>query len=148
MSWDREALVSPTLDIDGFVKMTEELEKHKENLKQLDERAKSRKQIESMFKKAVRERNDILLAQFNAYKLEIQKINESQSELNITIDFKGDRESFKSQMKADFRGSGISEIKYQSLCDTFRDYVELIEDWILCDGIKIKEIISASEYKA
>lgn len=57
-----------------------------------------------------------------------------------------DRDNFKSQMKTDFRGSGISEIKYQSLCDTFRDYVELIEDWILCDGMKIKEIISSSEY--
>ena len=135
-----------TLDIDGFVKMTEELEKYKENLQQLDERAKSKKQIESAFKKAMRERNDILLEQFNAYKLEIQKINESQNELKITIDFKGDRDNFKSQMKTDFRGSGISEIKYQSLCDTFRDYVELIEDWILCDGMKIKEIISSSEY--
>lgn len=135
-----------TLDIDGFVKMTEELEKCNEKLQQLDERAKSKKQIESAFKKAVRERNDILLEQFNAYKLEIQKINESQSELKITINFKGDRENFKSQLKTDFRGSGISEIKYKSLCDTFRDYVELIEDWILCDGIKIKKIISASEY--
>lgn len=135
-----------TLDIDGFVKMTEELEKYKENLKQLNERAKSKKQIESAFKKAMRERNDILLEQFNAYKLEIQKINESQNELKITIDFKGDRDNFKSQMKTDFRGSGISEIKYQYLCDTFRDYVELIEDWILCDGMKIKEIISSSEY--
>lgn len=36
-----------TLDIDGFVKMTEELEKYKENLKQLNERAKSKKQIAS-----------------------------------------------------------------------------------------------------
>ena len=135
-----------TLDIDGFVKMTEELEKYKENLKQLNERAKSKKQIESAFKKAMRERNDILLEQFNAYKLEIQKINESQNELKITIDFKGDRDNFKSQMKTDFRGSGISEIKYQYLCDTFRDYVELIEDWILCDGMKIKEIISSPEY--
>ena len=88
------------------------MEKYKENLQQLDERAKSKKQIESAFKKAMRERNDILLEQFNAYKLEIQKINESQNELKITIDFKGDRDNFKSQMKSDFRGSGISEIKY------------------------------------
>lgn len=36
--------------------MTEELEKYKENLQQLDERAKSKKQIESAFKKAMRER--------------------------------------------------------------------------------------------
>lgn len=52
----------------------------------------------------MRERNDILLEQFNAYKLEIQKINESQNELKITIDFKGDRDNFKSQMKTDLGG--------------------------------------------
>jgi hypothetical protein len=126
--------------------MTENLEKYKEALQQLENRAKSRKQIESDFKKAARERNDTLLAQFKAYEIEVQKINEAQSELKITIDFKGDRESFKAQMKSDFRGSGISDLKYQSLCDVFRDYIELIEDWILCDGEKIKGIISSSEY--
>lgn len=135
-----------TLDIDGYVKMTAELEKYKETLQQLEGRAKSKEQIESAFKKAARERNDTLLSQFRAYQDETQKINETQSELRISIDFKGDREGFKSQMKSDFRGSGISDSKYQSLCDAFRDYVELIEDWILSDGEKIKKIISLSEY--
>lgn len=135
-----------TLDIDGYVKMTAELEKYKEMLRQLEGRAKSKEQIESAFKKAARERNDTLLSQFRAYESETQKINDTQSELRISIDFKGDRERFKSQMKSDFRGSGISDSKYQSLCDTFRDYVELIEDWILSDGEKIKKIISLSEY--
>ena len=83
---------------------------------------------------------------FNAYKGEIQKINESQSELKITIDFKGDREDFKAEMKKDFKGSKITDVKYQSLCNKFRDYVELIEDWILYDGEKIRKIITNSEY--
>lgn len=135
-----------TLDIDGFVKMTAELEKYKDNLQQLEERAKSIEQIESAFKKAARERNDTLLESFNAYKVEIQRINADQSELKITIDYKGDRENFKAQMKSDFRGTGISDLKYQSLCEKFSDYVELIEDWILCEGKKIKMIISAVEY--
>lgn len=136
-----------TLDVDGYVKMTEELETYKEMLRQLDVRAKSKEQIKSAFKKAARERNDTLLSQFRAYESETQKINDAQSELRISIDFKGDREAFKSQMKSDFRGSGISDVKYQSLCENFRDYVELIEDWILFDGEKIKKIISLSEYE-
>ena len=49
-------------------------------------------------------------------------------------------------MKKDFKGSKISDVKYQSLCNTFRDYVELIEDWILYDGEKIRKIITNSEY--
>lgn len=135
-----------TLDPDKFVKMTQELEKYNQNLQELEKQSKSRNQIESDFKKVARERNDILLELFNAYKGEIQKINESQSELKITIDFKGDREDFKSEMKKDFKGSKISDVKYQSLCNTFRDYVELIEDWILYDGEKIRKIITNSEY--
>ena len=135
-----------TLDPDKFVKMTQELEKYNQNLQELEKQSKSRNQIESDFKKVARERNDILLELFNAYKGEIQKINESQSELKITIDFKGDREDFKSEMKKDFKGSKISDVKYQSLCNTFRDYVELIENWILYDGEKIRKIITNSEY--
>lgn len=135
-----------TLDIDGFVKMTADLEQYNELLKQLDERSKSRKQIESAYKKSARERNDILLSQFRAYENEVKKINATQRELQISIEFKGDREKFKTQMKSDFRGSGISELKYQSLCDTFSDYVELIEDWILFDGMQIRKVVSASEY--
>lgn len=135
-----------TLDPDKFVKMTQELEKYNQNLQELEKQSKSRNQIESDFKKAARERNDILLELFNAYKGEIQKINESQSELKITIDFKGDREDFKAEMKKDFKGSKITDVKYQSLCNKFRDYVELIEDWILYDGEKIRKIITNSEY--
>lgn len=135
-----------TLDSDEFVKMTEKLEKYKEEIQRLEERAKSSTQIESVFKKAARERTDKLLEVFNAYKREIQKINMTQNELEISIEFKGDRENFKTHMKSDFRGSGISDSKYQLLCDTFSDYVELIEDWILHDGKKIKRIISSSEY--
>ena len=135
-----------TLDVDGYVKMTAELEKYKETLLQLEDRAKSKIQIENAFKKAVRERNDILLLQFEAYKAETEKINSIQNELRIDIEFKGDREGFKAQMKTDFRGSGISELKYQHLCESFIDYVDLIDDWILSDGEKIRKIISPSEY--
>lgn len=38
------------------------------------------------------------------------------------------------------------EDKVLKLCDTFSDYVELIEDWILFDGVQIRKVVSASEY--
>lgn len=135
-----------TLDVDGYVKMTAELEQHKETLRVLEERSKNKSQIESAFIKAARERNEVLLDLFNAYRTEIQKINLSQSELRIEIEFKGDRDSFKAQMKSDFRGTGVSDTKYQQLCDKFVDYAALIEDWILHDGEAIRNILSANEY--
>lgn len=135
-----------TLDVDGFVKMTTDLQNTKEKLKQLSEEASSKSKIESSFTKAIRERNDVLLATYNAYKAETERINHNQTELRIEIKFKGDREGFKSQMKIDFKGTGISDIKYQAICDAFADYAAIIEDWIICDGNKLKSIVTSGEY--
>jgi len=135
-----------TLDVDSFVKMTAELQKTKEKLKQLSEEASSKSKIEASFTKATRECNEALLATYNAYKAETERINQNQTELKIEITFKGDREGFKAQLKNDFKGTGISDIKYQAICDSFTDYAAIIEDWIVCDGSKLKGIVTPGEY--
>lgn len=135
-----------TLDVDSFVKMTTELQKTKEKLKQLSEEASSKSKIEASFTKATRERNEVLLTTYNAYKAETERINQNQTELRIEITFKGDREGFKSQLKNDFKGTGISDTKYQAISDAFTDYAAIIEDWIICDGNKLKSIVTSSEY--
>ena len=135
-----------TLDADTFVQLTAAMEKAKEQLKQLDERSKTKKTIEAAFRKAARQRNDSLLQLFHAYKTETERINNSQSELRIDITFKGDKEGFKTKLKSDFRGSGISDAKYQSLSAIFADYVALIEDWILTDGSELRKVLTNTEY--
>ena len=94
----------------------------------------------------MRQRNDILLQLFNAYKAETENINRAQNELRIEIEFKGDKEGFKTKLKSDFRGTGISDAKYQTLSEIFTDYVALIEDWILSDGKELKKILTSTEY--
>ena len=135
-----------SLDVDAFVTMTADLERYKNQLKELEEKATSRAKIEMAFKKAARERNEILLTLFKAYETEVERINGSQNELKIQIEFKGDRETFKNQLKSDFRGTSISEAKYQVISEKFNDYVALVEDWILNGGKEIQTIISSSEY--
>lgn len=135
-----------TLDVDSFVRMTAELQKTKEKLKRLSEEASTKSKIEASFTKAIRERNDALLTTYNDYKAETERINQSQTELRIEITFKGDREGFKSQLKNDFKGTGISDAKYQAISDAFTDYAAIIEDWIICDGNKLKSIVTPGEY--
>ncbi len=135
-----------TLDVDAFVKLTSELEKAKEKLNQLNKGMTSKTKIEASFKKSLRQRNETLLKMFNAYKVETENINQSQTELRIEIFFKGDREGFKNQLRSDFRGSGISDSKYQTMSEQFADYGALIEDWILRDGEQLRAIVSPTEY--
>lgn len=135
-----------TLDVDSYVNMTANLQKTKEKLKQLNEESSSKSKIETSFKKAIRERNEALLTTYKAYKDETERINQSQTELRIEITFKGDRNGFKSQMKSDFKGTGISDTKYQEICDLFADYAAIVEDWIIDDGKQLKTIITSTEY--
>ena len=122
------------------------MEKAKLRLKQLNKKSNTKQSIEESFRKALRQRNDTLLQLFNAYKAETENINRAQNELRIEIEFKGDKEGFKTKLKSDFRGTGISDAKYQTLSEIFTDYVALIEDWILSDGIELKRVLTSTEY--
>lgn len=135
-----------TLNADTFVQLTADMARTQELLGQLEEKAKARSSIEAAYRKAARQRNDNLQQQFQTYQAEINRINGAQGELRIEIAFKGDREEFKTRLKSDFRGSGISEIKYQTICESFTDYVDLIEDWGLSDGSILRGILTPNEY--
>ena len=112
----------------------------------MNEKLISKKELETSFVKAMSKRNEILLNIFRLYENEIHRINNSQDRLRIAIEFKGDKESFKEQLKNDFRGTGISDIKYQKIIETFSDYVDIICDWIIHDGKQLRNILSNSEY--
>ena len=135
-----------TIDPDSFVRMTKELEQCKERIKGLLEKSSSQNSIKEEFESALHNRNELLVEEFNAYKSEIDRINNSQDELRINIEFKGDCESFKTLIKTDFRGTGISDAKYQKMSEVFKDYVDLIADWILESGKQLQSILSPMEY--
>lgn len=135
-----------SLDADKFVQLTANIEQIKENLRQLEEKSKTKESIELSFTKSARLRNDELQRLYQAYQDEIKRINDNPNKLRIEIIFKGDRDGFKTKLKNDFRGTGISDGKYQTLSEKFTDYVALIEDWILSDGKELRSILSTSEY--
>ena len=135
-----------SVDADTFVQLTADRERIKDNLQQLEDKSNTKTTIEESFSKAARLRNDALQKLYQAYQRETERINTNQDELRIEITFKGDRDSFKTKLKSDFRGSGISDGKYQAMSEKFSDYVALIEDWILADGRELRSILGTSEY--
>ena len=134
------------LDADTYVRLTENRDKTKASLNRLEEEVKSKSAIEGCFNEAVEQRNITLGKTFQIYKSEIEYINKSQDNLRIEITFKGARDEFKASMKNNFRGSGLSDIKYQNICNVFDDYVAVIEDWLIFNGKKLKQILTESEY--
>lgn len=136
----------PALNPDTYVEFAALLGKLKEECCQLEEKSKSKSAIETVIAQAIRARNDILLNEFNFYKNEVERINQGQNDLKIEILFKGDRVTFKEDMKQFFRGSGITDTKYQTMCTEFSDFTALIEDCVLYKGKKLRTILTESEY--
>ena len=112
----------------------------------LSETLKQKKDFVQLFLSSVRQRNEDLNSIFRQYQEEARKINEAQTELKIDIEFKGDKENFKARIKADFRGTSISDAKYSIISTTFSDYVDIISELVTNDGKRLQDILSSNEY--
>lgn len=135
----------PKVDIDAYPKLKADLQKTEEKIKKLTESLTGKKDFENSFKFSLHKRNKLLQKQFKLYEVAVKTINQSQPELSVRLEFKGERDKFKEFLKSDFRGSSIKDIKYQAIVDTFSDYAALIEDILIDGGKKCKEILTATE---
>ncbi|MBK5242441.1 TrlF family AAA-like ATPase [Clostridium sp.] len=136
----------PNLKADDFVQYSASIIENTNQIGELKKKKNDKELFELSIKKNIRERNELLLKEFNIYKLEIERINFSQKELSISIVFKGNKDEFKNILKSSFKGTGISETKYQKLIGIFSDFVMIFEDIYLNAGKKLKEVITDSEY--
>ncbi len=134
------------LDLDSYSTMKTGLEDAKGKIKELKAKESSKEKLKSDFRAALRERNEILMREFQAYEAEVKAINECQPELSVDILFKGDKEHFKNSIKSAFKGTSIKDVKYQSLAELFSDFAALIEDVFVCGGEKCKTVLSDTDY--
>lgn len=135
-----------TIDTDAFAEMRFQLLDSKEKCYKLKETLNQKPDSEKLFLASVRQRNDDLNGVFRHYQEEAQKINNAQSELRIEIEFKGDKDSFKTRIKTDFRGTSISDAKYSMISTTFSDYVDIISELVTNNGKRLQDLLSSSEY--
>jgi len=134
-----------TLDPDSYVKITNEIDKVSLDIEELIKKNTSRDSLILEIKKYTRERNEILREIFDKYEEEINLINDSQSELQIAIKFKGNKDKFKNDIKARFKGTGISEAKALALSEKFSDFVSIISDCIVDDSKILRSILTENE---
>ena len=142
----RREVQGDTLDIESFGKYEKEKARLTNEIARRNRELAKEKTVRTEVVTCIRKRNEILLEIFKAYKAEIDRINGSQSELQISIEFKGDKTYLLGQLKAAFKGSGISEAKYCTISSTFSDMVALVQDVILDNGKQLRPIITDSQY--
>ena len=133
------------LDPDSYVKYNSELEKTLVDIDKFTKRNNSRNSLGTEIRGFVQKRNEMLNDVFRKYEHEIKKINESQSELKIEITFKGDKERFKRDIKAKFKGTSLTDNKITEISKQYSDFTDIIIDCILEDSTRLHGILTDNE---
>lgn len=133
------------LDPDSYVKYNSKLEKTLLDIDKFTKRNNSRYSLSTEIRDFVRKRNKMLNDIFQKYEYEIEKINESQSELRIEITFKGDKERFKKDIKDKFKGTGLTDNKITEISKQYSDFTDIIIDCVLEDSTRLHGILTDNE---
>lgn len=142
----KREIAEDTIDLDGFEKYQKEQMQIEHDIAHLKRTLGSKEAFLSSISSGFRRRNELLLQTFRAYETEIERINAGQSELRISIQFKGNKTVFLEQLRSSFRGTHVNEAKYQQLTETFSDMAAIVEDYFLNDGKKLRGLVSDREY--
>jgi len=142
----RRELRDTQLDIEAYGKYREEIDNCTRELQSKKHQLKRIEPLRTEIIELIKQRTEIMLQRFDQYKKEIDRVNATQSELVLSIEFKGDKKAFLLQLQNRFKGSGITENKYKDITKEFSDFVALIEDVLFQNGAQLRKIITDNQY--
>lgn len=119
---------SDTLNPDTFLTLTRTISTSKLKIEEINKRVEKQTQLKNNLLSEFGELNNLWLKEFNILKDETQKINRTNANLNISIDFKGQKDYFKDKLKSTFKGTGLRETIYENIINEFADFIEIYRD--------------------
>lgn len=125
----KRELNSDTVSPDSFLKLNHDLEMARLRLAELEKQEKRRVSLETALYRHLAELNDLWNEEFQVLKKEVERINNAQDKLQITISFKEQRETFLAKLKTTFKGTGIKDSTYQKVAEEFVDFIEMFRNW-------------------
>ncbi len=118
----------PNLNPDDFLKLNRIIETSKLKLIEIEKSETKRRDYLKSLNDKISELNNLWLEEFKIVQNEVQRINDYESALSITAEFKNRRDNFFNKIRQTFKGSGITESNYNKICDTYKDFVEIYRD--------------------
>lgn len=119
----------PNIQADDYVKFTKDLDLTNAKLKEIEKLANKKATYQKQLKKALTELQQLWHKEFEIIKEEVDRINENQDSIKITVSFKGNSSDFKTYLKDNLKGSGLRDPNIQALVNNYNDLIEVYHDF-------------------
>ena len=119
----------PNLNPDNFLKLNRQVETSKLKLIEIDKAEKKRSEYTTSLNNKISELNNLWLEEYRILKKEVSRINEYDSSLSISVEYKGRNDKFLEKLQQIFKGSGIRGATYTTIQSIFKDFVEIYRDF-------------------
>jgi predicted ATPase len=113
---------------ESFRKLKQKASRATLMLKELEKADKKKVEVELNLERLLVELNSLWHEEFTLIQKELEHINESDSSLKVSIEFKADKEAFLEYMKSVFKGSKIRESSFKLLVDDYPDFISMYQE--------------------
>ncbi|MBU2652458.1 MAG: histidinol-phosphatase, partial [Bacteroidetes bacterium] len=121
---------------DDFVKLNKELQNVKLALAETAKSRIKRTALRDELLKELKRLNDLWHHEFKQIEVEVRKMNEGQTALQIIPTYKGDRIAMLEELKNQFRGSRLREATLESILEGHADFISVYQGLDgICNGL-------------
>jgi len=117
-----------TVNPDNFLKLNRQIEISKLKLLEIDRLEKKRKEWQDDLSTKLTELENLWVEEHQLLEKEVNRIKQTTNKLDISVEFKGEREKFIDKMRQVFRGSGIRDKDYQEIEKNYKDFIQIHND--------------------
>jgi len=123
-----ETELTGAINLEEYPNLKTEIDVAIQNIATLEKHKIQRDNIKNELLTCISELNNLWHDEFNLIKKRLDEINSKNDSLKIESEFKGDKISFKTYMKAMFQGSELRETNISQLVDCFSDFGAMFRD--------------------
>jgi len=113
---------------DAYVKLTEQQRTLKTQIAELKKKTAKDAARRDTVLRLVAKLNDAWLEEYKIVSAELNKINTTQTALQVQPDFKGDKAAFRDKMVEVFKGTAIRKEAFTELAEKYKDFAAIYKD--------------------
>ncbi|MDI6793733.1 MAG: histidinol-phosphatase [bacterium] len=115
----------PDLNPDEFLKLNRQIEISKLKLREIEKSEDKRIEYLTTLNDKIFELDNLWHEEFKILEKEVQRIDQVENQLSISIEYKGRRDKFLDKIKQVFKGSRITETNYIKIKDEYKDFIQI-----------------------